>query len=202
MQENRTRYLSYDVLNEKDQWDEHTQEIVLKRLGPFPENQFLNEHEAEMIYAIARHIVYDQRKEILDYVVHHLDNTLSSPMGEDQRKVGTPEQKILVRRGLKATDNLAKEQYGASFLKIDVLQQFSILDDLARGKAMTSEDWQGIPQKEFFKKLATEIVNAYYSYPTVWSEIGYGGPAYPRGYVRVEMGLTDPWEAKRDAKES
>ena len=199
MQENRTRYPSYDVLNEKDQWDEHTREIVIKRLGPFPENQFLKEHEAEMIYAIARHIVYDQRKEILDYVVHHLDNTLSSPMGENQRKVGTPEQKILVRRGLKATDNLAKEQYGAPFLKIDVQQQFSILDDLARGKAMTSEDWQGIPQKEFFKKLATEIVNAYYSHPTVWSEIGYGGPAYPRGYVRVEMGLTDPWEAKRDA---
>jgi hypothetical protein len=202
MQENRTRYPSYDVLKEKDQWDEHTREIVIKRLGPFPKNKFLKEHEAEMIYAIACHIVYDQRKEILDYVIHHLDNTLSSPMGENQRKEGTPEQKVLVRLGLKATDNLAKKLYGAPFLGIDVQQQFSILDDLARGKAMTSEEWQGIPQKEFFKKLATEIVNAYYSHPIVWSEIGYGGPAYPRGYVRVEMGLTDPWEAKRDAQES
>ncbi len=202
MQEDRTRYPSYDVLKEKEQWDEHTREIVLKRLGPFPEKSFLKEHEAEMIYAIARHIVYDQRREILDYVVHYLDNVLSSPMGENQRKVGTPEQKILLRRGLKATDDLAKKLYGAPFHKIDVQQQFSILDDIARGKAMTSEDWQGIPQKEFFKKLSTEIVNAYYSHPTVWSEIGYGGPAYPRGYVRVEMGITDPWEAKRDAQES
>jgi hypothetical protein len=47
MQENRTRYPSYDVLKEKDQWDEHTREIVIKRLGPFPKNKFLKEHEAK-----------------------------------------------------------------------------------------------------------------------------------------------------------
>jgi len=49
---------------------------------------------------------------------------------------------------------------------------------------------------DFFKQLLHDTVSAYYSHPLVWSDIGYGGPAYPRGYVRVEKGLTDPWEAK------
>ncbi|WP_369127188.1 hypothetical protein [Paenibacillus antri] len=38
-------------------------------------------------------------------------------------------------------------------------------------------------------------LEAYYSHPAVWSEIGYGGPAYPRGYVRTQLGQLDPWEA-------
>ncbi|ACV62756.1 conserved hypothetical protein [Desulfofarcimen acetoxidans DSM 771] len=200
MQE-RTRYINYNVLKEKEHWDDHTREIVLKRLGPFIEYKFLSEHETKMILAIAEHIVYDERKEILLYVVHNLDNTLASPIGENQRKVGIPEHKILVRQGLKAVDKFAQKQYGVSFLEINKQQQLSVLTALSKGEAMQME-WQSIPQKELFKKLATEIVSAYYSHPTVWSEIGYGGPAYPRGYVRVETGLTDPWEAKRDANEA
>lgn len=202
MQENRTRYPGYDVIKENEHWDDHTREIVLKRLGPFKKHKFLSNHEADLISAIAKHVLYDERKELLDYVLHHLDNKLSSPVGEDQRKVGTPEQKVLIRDGLKAIDKLAKKLHGAPFLEIDSQQQLSILTDLHTGKAPQMADWQTIPQKELFKKLATEITSAYYSHPTVWSEIGYGGPAYPRGYVRLERGLTDSWEAKRDANES
>ena len=202
MQENRTRYPGYDILKEKEHWDEHTREIVLKRMGPFPKHKFFNEHEANMIFNIARHIVYDNREEILDYVLHHIDQVLSSPIGEDQRQVGTPVQKVLIRKGLKAIDKLARKQYEAPFLEINVQQQLSILVALQKGKTLPMDEWRTIPQKALFKKLATLIIGAYYSHPTIWSEIGYGGPAYPRGYVRVERGLTDPWEAKRDANES
>ena len=200
MQEKKSRYPGYDLLKEKDHWDEHTREIVLKRLGPFPKNKFLKKYEVKLISTIAKHVIYDERKEIIQYIVHHLDSTLSSPVGEGQRKIGTPEQKTLIRGGLKAIDKLAEKIYGLSFMEIDQQQQLTILIDLHTGKAAQIKDWQTIPQKELFKKLASEITSAYYSHPTVWSEIGYGGPAYPRGYVRVEKGLTDPWEAKRNAE--
>src|SRR5262252_10658338 len=36
---------------------------------------------------------------------------------------------------------------------------------------------------------------AYYMHPTAWSEIGWGGPASPRGYVRMDFDRRDPWEA-------
>ena len=34
----------------------------------------------------------------------------------------------------------------------------------------------------------------YYSHPWAWDEIGFGGPAYPRAYMRLERGEPEPWE--------
>jgi hypothetical protein len=42
--------------------------------------------------------------------------------------------------------------------------------------------------------LIEDCVTAYYSHPWAWDEIGFGGPAYPRGYMRIENGLPEPWE--------
>ena len=43
------------------------------------------------------------------------------------------------------------------------------------------------------------MVVAYYAHPAAWNEIGFGGPASPRGYVRMDFDRRDPWEAsKRD----
>ncbi|WP_066633750.1 gluconate 2-dehydrogenase subunit 3 family protein [Desulfolucanica intricata] len=202
MNEQRTRYPGYDVLKEQDEWDPHTREIVLKRLGPFPEPEFLSENEVEMIKAIAGHLVYDNREEIMAFVVHNLDQNLASDIGESERKPEQPEQKNLIRWGLRYIESLAQTEYKSKFLELDEEKQFQIIAALQTGKAPQLPEWSRVPQKELFKKLVTEVVGAYYSHPQVWSEIGYGGPAYPRGYVRVEHGLTDPWEAKRDVGES
>jgi hypothetical protein len=35
----------------------------------------------------------------------------------------------------------------------------------------------------------------FYSHPWAWNEIGFGGPASPRGYVRMAFDRRDPWEA-------
>ncbi len=40
-----------------------------------------------------------------------------------------------------------------------------------------------------------EIPRAYYAHPAAWNEIGFGGPASPRGYVRMDFDQRDPWEA-------
>ena len=39
------------------------------------------------------------------------------------------------------------------------------------------------------------VTDAYYAHPTAWNEIGFGGPASPRGYVRLDKNRRDPWEA-------
>jgi hypothetical protein len=46
----------------------------------------------------------------------------------------------------------------------------------------------------FWSLLVGDCVSAYYSHPWAWDEIGFGGPAYPRGYMRLENGLPEPWE--------
>jgi hypothetical protein len=50
--------------------------------------------------------------------------------------------------------------------------------------------------KLFFEhRVIPDITHAYYAHPVAWNEIGFGGPASPRGYVRMGLDRRDPWEA-------
>lgn len=195
-----THYPDYNVMALSEEWDSHTKEIVKKRLGPFPEYKFLTEKEAEYLKIIARHIVYDYREDIIEWVVHYFDQKLQSPIGEGQRKEKVPAEQELIRKGLMALEHLSRLSYGKEFGQLEVAQQFQILASLQKGQAARIPEWSQVPQKELFNKLAGEIAAAFYSHPQIWSEIGYGGPVYPKSYVRIEFGLIDPWEAKLSGK--
>jgi hypothetical protein len=41
-----------------------------------------------------------------------------------------------------------------------------------------------------------QIAGVYYSHPYAWDEIGFGGPAYPRGYFALNHGEPEPWEVR------
>jgi len=46
------------------------------------------------------------------------------------------------------------------------------------------------------------VVQAFYAHPWAWNEIGFGGPAYPRGYAAFgspHLGEEEPWEARESA---
>ena len=61
---------------------------------------------------------------------------------------------------------------------------------------LRNQAWGDMPCGLFFKaRLLPDIVKTYYSHPTAWNEIGWGGPASPRGYVRLGADRRDPWEA-------
>lgn len=188
-------YPTYDVLERQEEWDDHTRAIVSKRLGPF-QLKVLSQAEQEMIRVLAQHLAYEERDEILSWVTAHIDQQLAQPYGESQRKSSTPPQKVLILAGLKALNKWAKSSFSKAFLKLDVDQQFSLISSLQLGHLAPLKDWDASLQQDLFKKLVGLVMDAYYAHPWVWSEIGFGGPAYPRGYVRVELGLTDPWEAR------
>ena len=201
MNKKHTYYPSYDVMALQDEWDAHTQEIVRKRLGPFPKAKYLNKAENEMLGIITEHLTYDNCKKIIAWVQHYIDQQLTSKIGESQRKPKVPPEKTLIRDGLAFLNYTCEDLFKKSFAQAKTQEQFQILADLQTGtltptKTTAKINWSKILQKALFNKLANLIISAYYSHPDTWSKIGYGGPAFPRGYVRVEFGLADPWEAK------
>lgn len=195
-----THYPEYSVMDMADEWDEHTREVVEKRLGPFPKYKFIKEKEARYLAIIAEHLINDDRKEILHWIVHHIDQSLAEIIGEAQRKVNTPPEQQLIREGLLALDHVSRLSFANEFGELDKKQQFEILAALDKGKTPQIPEWSKIPPKELFNKILGLVSEAYYSHPVIWSEIGYGGPVYPMSYVRIEYGVTDPWEAKLDGK--
>ena len=60
---------------------------------------------------------------------------------------------------------------------------------------LTSPAWGGMPCQPFFEhRVIADITHAYYAHPVSWNELGFGGPASPRGYVRMKLDTRDPWE--------
>ncbi|MFC8689172.1 gluconate 2-dehydrogenase subunit 3 family protein [Brevibacillus porteri] len=190
------RYPSYDVWDQHTEWDAHTRKVVGARRMPAIANQFFTKPESLLLQTVVGVLVNDHRLEVLTFVVEHLDDTTASNIGESQRKVGVPPKKELYRSGLKGIDAESHAAYGTDFVALKIDEQEAVLQHVANGGIQNQEAWMDLAPADFFKRLLHDTVSAYYSHPLVWSDIGYGGPAYPRGYVRVEKGLTDPWEAK------
>ncbi|MDU5144894.1 MAG: gluconate 2-dehydrogenase subunit 3 family protein [Paenibacillus dendritiformis] len=191
-----SHYPSFDVMKERHEWDDHTQTIVMSRVKPNNALHFFTPPEAGMIRRIASLLVDDETPEALDYVLVHIDRTMHRSPGESQRKAGVPEAPKLLRTGLLALEQAAQALHSASFADLDADIQRQYLQDMSQSAAKPKKAWTGIPQVELFRKLLNLTVEAYYSHPKVWSDIGYAGPAYPRGYVRTQMGQLDPWEAQ------
>lgn len=179
-------YPDFNVMDHKGHWDDHTREIVEKRLAEGQTSyKSLDEREAWTLGQLISVLLDEKRDGLVHYVVCHFDRKLSSNIGEGQRKKGIAPFSVLIKEGLR---NLFPE--GEQVTKDKV-------GDMVVDKNVFSCGSYSVPIKEFMARVMEETMAAYYSHPQVWSEIGYAGPAYPRGYVRTEWGLTDPWEARR-----
>ncbi len=80
---------------------------------------------------------------------------------------------------------------------VSIEQQEELLEALHDGKPPGEvEAWRRMPAHRFFLLVLQDVVEVYYAHPWAWDEIGYGGPAYPRGYMRLEDGMPEPWEVE------
>jgi hypothetical protein len=54
--------------------------------------------------------------------------------------------------------------------------------------------WHGLPAGRVWSLWTRYACTAFYAHPWAWNEIGFGGPAYPRGYKNAGIGRREPWE--------
>ena len=65
---------------------------------------------------------------------------------------------------------------------------------LAAG-SLSGGAWDQLDVARAFAVCMRAILAAFYSHPWAWNEIGYGGPAYPQGYMRLgPVGVLEPHE--------
>jgi hypothetical protein len=63
---------------------------------------------------------------------------------------------------------------------------------------LTGGVWDELPVADAWAVVMRDVLAAFYSHPWAWNEIGFGGPAYPRGYARLGIGLREAWEGEED----
>jgi hypothetical protein len=196
----QSHYEGFNVMKQKEHWDPHTLEIVEKRLllKKCQRLTYFKQQEAQTLIELCCVILDDRRDPILSYVIHHFESKLKANIGEAQRKKGLPKESQLIHQGLQALSDFCVVKYDSPYNELKESVRKDLADKMIQGNIQFQVEGSHFPVKDFMKKIMTEAISAYYSHPLVWSEIGYAGPAYPRGYVRSEWGLTDPWEARRN----
>ncbi len=191
------RYPGYDVLAKRDtpSWNDKTRAVIAQRLRVPREPQFLDIHELETLRAIAAHITPQPVDRPAIPVAELVDHKLHIERQDGYRAADMPREREAWRRGLKELDTEARAAHGRAFRESSAAEQRALLERMERGD-LHDPAWDGMPPKTFFnQRLLTDIVDAYWSHPTAWSEMGWGGPASPRGYVRMKYDERDPWEA-------
>lgn len=190
-------YPGYSTMAQKKNWDQATQKAVTERLAEPPQLRFFSPQQAALLNAIIDRVLpQDDRSAartvpILPVIDERLyKNSLSGFRYEDM-----PPDQEAYRMALKTIDEMAHARFESAFVELEVHRQELILKSLHDGKPDPEHPvWQRMPVHRFWALLMEDCVNAYYSHPWAWDEIGFGGPAYPRGYMRLENGLPEPWE--------
>jgi len=192
-----TRFPGYDVLSKRNgpSWNDKTREVIARRLSIGSEPKFFTPEEFKTVLAVASRIVPQPPTRPPIPVAGLVDFKLHLAHSDGYRLAGTPREAETWRLGLRALDAEADAAFGARFHILTDKQQDLLLARMQKGE-LRDATWAGMTSSSFFTmRLARDIVLAYYAHPVAWSEIGWGGPASPRGYVRMDYDERDPWEA-------
>ncbi len=191
------RFPEYDILSKRNtpSWNEKTRQVIDARLAVPREPRFFTADEVATVTALADRITPQPSSRPPIPVASLIDEKLFRDKQDGFRAADMPREREAWRLGLRAIDAEARQVFGGAFRELGAEQQDELIRRLQKGD-MHNPAWQGMPPKTFCQqRLTHDIVFAYWSHPTAWNEIGWSGPASPRGYVRMGYDERDPWEA-------
>jgi hypothetical protein len=192
------RYPGYDVLAKRDtpSWNAKTREVIDRRLATPDVPRFFTVPEWLIADALCQRIVPQTGEADAVSLVALLDAKLLANHGSGFREAGMPYVRDAWRKGLAAIDDETRVRHeGRGFADLPVADQDALLAAMQAGE-IGGPRWEGIDARLFFERhILFDVPPLYYGHPKAWNEIGFGGPASPRGYVRLDGDRRDPWEA-------
>ncbi len=191
------RYPGYDVMAKQwsPSWNEVTRQVVHARLNVPREPRFFTADEWETLGAVCARIMPQPADRPQIPLPAYVDAKITEDHRDGYRYAELPQQGEAWQRGLAALDSEAQAAHGSRFHALPPEAQDELLRLMQKG-GLTSDAWGGMPCKPFFEhRVIADITHAYYAHPAAWNQIGFGGPASPRGYVRMKVDMRDPWEA-------
>lgn len=193
-------YPGFSTLSQQRHWDAATRKKVLERVHKIPPIRFFTPEETRLMEAIVAHILpQDDRLPARRIpIVPRIDERLHSGRTAGYRFAKMPPDGEAYRLGFQAIGQMAVQSHGRPFMELSWREQDELLKSIhdARPKDGAADIWKRMEIHRFWALVAQDCAESYYAHPWAWDEIGFGGPAYPRAYMRLERGEPEPWEVE------
>jgi len=178
------RYPDYDVLANARHWDETTRRAILDRVENPPPLRFFGAEEARTL-GVFLDVVLAQDAEPRIPVLAMVDAKLHDGKLDGFRYAHMPDDRETWRLVAAALDG---------FADLGAAERYEVVAAFADGRL----DGLEIDASSAWSVVMRGALSEFYSHPWAWNEIGFGGPAYPRGYMRLQPGPAgrEPYEAE------
>jgi Gluconate 2-dehydrogenase subunit 3 len=190
------RYPEYDVLANAAHWDPATRDVVRARVERVPPRRFFSAAEFACLCAFSD-VVLAQDAEPRIPVMSFVDAKLHAGHLDGFQHVTMPDDRDTWRLVARGLDQAAAARGAERLGDADEATRRAIVAAFAAGE-LTGGVWDELPAATAWTVVMRAVLAAFYSHPWTWNEIGFGGPAYPRGYMRLAEGPAgaDPDEAR------
>lgn len=184
------RFPGLDVLSQAKHWDEHTSAVVNGRLGLLPHIRFFSPAEEGTASMLFDQLL-DQRAEPRIPVVQLIDARLSEEQTDGWHYDDMPVDGEAWRASLAGLDEDARESGCEDFATAPWDTAHQILEEIEK---LGEEKWHGMRAGRIWGLWTRYACTAFYSHPWAWDEIGFSGPAYPRGYKNLGVDRLEGFE--------
>jgi gluconate 2-dehydrogenase subunit 3-like protein len=188
------RYPDFDVMAQAHHWDEATRRLIVDRVEHVPPIRFFGGDEARALSAFCDCLLA-QDSEPRVPVLEMVDKKFAEGKLDGFRYAAMPDDPETWKRVAVGLDEQARARGAADFASAGEERQAEIIDAFANGD-LEGGAFGDMPCELAWKVVTRGALSEFYSHPWTWNEIGFGGPAYPRGYVRIAPGQRESWEAE------
>jgi hypothetical protein len=193
-------YPGFSTLGQQSFWDAATRNVVQERIREIPPIRFFTPVEAAMMEIICEHLLPQDDRDAAHRIpiLPFIDQRLHEGRTPGYRFENMPPDGDAFRLGLQAIERMAQAAHGKSFVALDWRAQDELLKSIHDDEPLpgAEEIWNRMPLHRYWGLVMQDCVEMYYAHPFAWDEIGFGGPAYPRAYMRLERGEPEPWEVE------
>lgn len=192
-------YSGFSTLAQRDAWDAATRAVVLERVEVTPPIRYFDADAARFWTLVFEHLIpqCDRTPERRIPIVNVVDRRLEENRTVGYRFSDMPPDREAYALGRQAIDEETRSTLGAAFVDLAYAQREVLLERIHDGEPQAARAiWHKMSVHRFWQLIVGDAVDAYYAHPWSWDEIGFGGPAYPRAYTRLERGEPEPWEVR------
>ncbi len=190
------RYPHYDVFDAQESWDAATRRVITERMAlqgkPL---RFFGEDEEPTFRAFCD-VCLAQDAEPRVPVAEFVDDKLAAGRLDGFQYADMGDDRDTWRLVLAGLDESAEARgVGERFADCAVVDREAIVDRFSTGD-LEGAVWSTLNVARAWSVCMRMMLTAFYAHPWAWNEIGFGGPAYPRGFMRLgPIGIHEPFES-------